>query len=114
MKRPLLLNSIVLVAALTLGCGECDNDFNCPGTDICSDGSCERFVCKVSVDCPPGRTCKDNSCKVRTSPPAVPDSVPPVVLGTAGTMPPIGSSSGPPIGGSSSPPPISGAPGSSP
>ncbi len=54
---------IGLVVALAFGCAECEEDFDCPGTQVCgSSATCEAFVCKRSEDCPPGHVCGENRC----------------------------------------------------
>jgi hypothetical protein len=52
-------------------CGECEKDFDCPGTKVCnvSAGQCEAFVCDDDGDCPPERACRKNRCSGRPAPP---------------------------------------------
>lgn len=68
-------------AALLIGCGECEEDFDCPGSRVCRDGQCERFICRDHRDCPPAQTCASNRC--RATPPreaATPVVSPPASL----------------------------------
>jgi len=60
--------SLGLAIALMPACDECDGDLDCPSTQVCSGGVCERFVCAHDRDCPPGQACGANRC--RTSPTA--------------------------------------------
>jgi hypothetical protein len=92
----------VLFSAIgALGCGECEKDFDCPGTKVCNVASaqCEAFVCDDDADCPPDRACRKNKCTARPAP-AVPAldafvvSAPPAVgsagdVGDAGGLTPL-------------------------
>ncbi len=46
------------------GCAECTQDYDCPGTQICSaePAECVPFVCRSERDCPAGNTCSANRC----------------------------------------------------
>ncbi|MCA9538352.1 MAG: hypothetical protein KC620_05660 [Myxococcales bacterium] len=65
----------VLIGALgtAWGCAECEEDYDCPGTQVCDRerGVCEAFVCGVDADCAPGQRCTENRCKpTEAAPPA--------------------------------------------
>lgn len=49
------------------GCAECEEDYDCPGTQVCNRerGACEAFVCLADGDCAPGLACSDNACTPR-------------------------------------------------
>ncbi|MBV70340.1 MAG: hypothetical protein CMH52_03240 [Myxococcales bacterium] len=58
--------SVLLVACLTVfGCGECEEDYDCPGMLVCNPSSnqCEAFVCRNNRDCEVGYTCSENRCE---------------------------------------------------
>ena len=62
-----LLFGLILSIA-TLGCDSdsvgCKNDVDCPGTQLCIDGTCgydDDDPCK-DVDCPEGEVCRDGDC----------------------------------------------------
>lgn len=80
-----MLQSRLLIAGLlaaALGCAECEQDFDCPGTQLCNaSGECEAFVCKRSQDCPPGHVCGDNRCEERAPSQDAPDAPDALVLG---------------------------------
>lgn len=62
--RTLLPSLLAALWALS-GCAECEKDFDCPGTKICTGGACEVFVCREDRDCPPAQACRRNACKAR-------------------------------------------------
>jgi len=85
-SRPLLLMLAVLLGALSAaGCAECEKDYDCPGTQICSaaEAECVPFVCRAVRDCPPGQSCAANRCRVNPARPA-PDAGEPVELESGG------------------------------
>ena len=51
-----------------LGCGECEQDYDCPGRLVCNKSlsQCERFVCKKDQDCGVGHICNENRCEQTT------------------------------------------------
>ncbi|MEE2756082.1 MAG: hypothetical protein VYA30_05455 [Myxococcota bacterium] len=58
--------AILLIACLsTHGCGECEEDYDCPGTLICNVASkrCEALVCRSHKDCEVGYSCTENRCQ---------------------------------------------------
>lgn len=57
------------------GCGECADDFECPGVQVCTDGRCARARCSQNQACPPAQVCRDNAC-VRARPVAPPQPDP--------------------------------------
>lgn len=67
------------LGALAAGCAECEEDYDCPGTEVCnvSRGACEAFTCLADDDCAPGHRCADNACSPRTptAPPDAPDAL---------------------------------------
>lgn len=77
---PLML-ALLLGALSAAGCAECEKDYDCPGTQICSaeEGECVPFVCRADRDCPPGQTCAQNRCRETRARPAPTDGDP-VVL----------------------------------
>ena len=63
--NPTILRAVLTSFALfSWGCADCTEDYDCPGTQICSTegGECVPFVCRASNDCPPGNTCVENRC----------------------------------------------------
>ncbi|MGC6418110.1 MAG: hypothetical protein ACON3Z_13390 [Bradymonadia bacterium] len=65
---PNAIYAMLAVISLTLGCSECETDYDCPNAQICNNsvGLCEALTCRVQKDCRPGYSCKDNKC-VQTS-----------------------------------------------
>jgi hypothetical protein len=55
--------ALLVGMSLLLGCGECEDDFDCPGDRICRAGQCEAFVCKRHEDCAPAQVCSRNKCR---------------------------------------------------
>lgn len=49
-------------ALLSIGCGECEDDFDCPGQSVCTDAVCARVVCTRDTACPPTQRCSANAC----------------------------------------------------
>lgn len=47
---------------LLVGCGECADDFDCPGVEVCTDARCERARCTRNEACPPAQVCRANAC----------------------------------------------------
>lgn len=80
---------LLTLMALTLGCAECEGDFDCPGTQLCNTeaGECEAFVCKRAQDCPPGHGCSENRCSEKAPPSEAPPTPDALVL-TPGASPP--------------------------
>jgi hypothetical protein len=78
------------------GCGECEKDFDCPGTKVCnvSAGQCEAFVCDDDGDCPPDLACRKNRCSGREAP-----AVPVLDAFIVSAPPAAGSGAGPTDGG---------------
>jgi hypothetical protein len=54
-----------MLTLLAAGCGECENDYDCPGGQVCNSGSstCEALVCGRDADCAPGQACRSNRCR---------------------------------------------------
>ncbi len=76
----MLRTLLFALAALAFGCAECEEDFDCPGTQLCNTtaGECEAFVCKQEADCPPGHACSGNRCSEQapaTATPPTPDAL---------------------------------------
>ncbi len=71
---------MLLIGLWGLGCSECEVDYDCPGTRICTDGVCEAFVCRRNEDCPPGNQCAANACRENPAQPA-PDAPDAIVIG---------------------------------
>ena len=77
MCRGQILTSIIMLMSLFIlhGCGECENDYDCPGHQICQSESkmCEDYICKDDSECSPGHVCRENACiqnESRTPPPS--------------------------------------------
>ena len=65
MIRYLTWSILLTVAPVMYGCGECENDYDCPGNQICQAESnvCEEYVCTSDAECPPGHECTENTCR---------------------------------------------------
>lgn len=79
-RRPWFgLGLALLVAGLMTGCSECEEDYDCPGAQVCdrAEGVCVAFVCGRDEDCPPSQSCLSNTCTPNPSMPApdAPDAV---------------------------------------
>ncbi len=83
----------LLISALALGCAECEEDFDCPNTQVCNSEreACEPFVCRRNEHCPPGRVCRANACRGAASAPPAPDAL---VIGVGGDESDSGGDSG--------------------
>ena len=66
------------LALLLSGCGECSDDFDCPGVDVCTDAVCERARCTRDEACPPAQVCRANACVERRA--VAPPQPEPVVI----------------------------------
>ena len=58
------LGIAALFILLSVGCAECEVDYDCPGNEICkvSVGQCAAVECSANQDCPPDRHCARNQC----------------------------------------------------
>ena len=64
-----------LLALAGMSCAECEDDYGCPGSEICNaDGECEALVCTQDQSCAPGQICRHNRCETPTNEPARPPS----------------------------------------
>jgi hypothetical protein len=77
-----LLALALLALTLLTGCGECSDDYDCPGTRVCDPESstCEALICRADRDCPPAHTCGDNTCTPTAASPA-PDAPDAIIIG---------------------------------
>lgn len=77
MARRLCIGLTAIVLGL-LGCGECEDDYDCPGQAVCTDAVCARVVCTRNTACPPAQRCQANACVPQT--PEAPQSAAPVTV----------------------------------
>ena len=73
------------INGLLVGCGECEEDFDCPGVQACDteEGTCVALVCREATDCPPAHDCNGNRC-VAQDPAGSPPTPDAVVISPAG------------------------------
>lgn len=65
----MLRGILCALVGLLISCGECEDDFDCPGQSVCTDAVCERVICTRDTACPPGQRCDGNACvPVRAAP----------------------------------------------
>lgn len=60
--------TILVLAAFACGSrsGPCKDDYDCDGSEVCNNGTCEPFVCREHADClDPRFRCEDNSCVLK-------------------------------------------------
>ena len=62
--RLLAMSTAVILSAFSLGCGQCESDYDCDERRIChfETGACTDLECRVDRDCAPVQQCRTNRC----------------------------------------------------
>ena len=89
--RRLEILGLIFVLASLGGCGECEDDYACPSSQICNTekARCEAYGCRQDRECAPGHRCLSNQCQVQ-APKKPPDDIETLPAGQSNAAPSAG------------------------